>query len=62
MSRLTSSSGRLHLADALDHQERQRRDAREALADMVADTQAMGDYDLDPDEVRQELRIARAEG
>ncbi len=53
---------RLYLADVLEYQRRQRRDAREALSDMVSDTQAMGDYDLDPEEVRQELRNARAEG
>lgn len=53
---------RLYLADVLEYQRRQRRDAREALSDMVSDAQAMGDYDLDPDEVRQALAGVRSEG
>ena len=53
---------RLYLADVLAYQRRQRSNAREALSDMVSDSQAMGDYELDPDEVRQELRTVRSQG
>lgn len=53
---------RLYLADVLAYQRRQCRNAREALSDMVSDSQAMGDYELDPDEVRQELRAVRSQG
>lgn len=53
---------RLYLADVLAYQRRQRSNAREALSDMVSDSQAMGDYELDPDEVRQELRAVRSQG
>lgn len=53
---------RLYLADVLEYQKRQRHVAQEALSDMVADSQAMGDYDIDPAEMRQELAVAPSKG
>ena len=52
---------RLFLTDVLEFRERQRRTANEALSDMVADAQAMGDYDQDPAEVRQVLQELRTQ-
>ena len=52
---------RLYLSDVLEYQKRQRRASDEALADMVADAQAMGAYDDDPAEVREALAAVRAE-
>lgn len=51
---------RLYLDDVLEFQRRQRRKAREALSDMVADAQAMGAYDEDPAEVQKVLKAVRA--
>ena len=51
---------RLLLSDVLEYRERQRRCANEALADMVADGQAMGAYDIDPAEARRALARIRA--
>ncbi|MBE6475748.1 MAG: helix-turn-helix domain-containing protein [Actinomyces succiniciruminis] len=51
---------RLYLVDVLEFQRRQRRKAREALSDMVADAQAMGAYDEDPAEVQEALKAVRA--
>lgn len=50
---------RVLLADVLDYQQRQRRQASEALADMVADSQHFGDYDDDPAAVRDALARVR---
>jgi excisionase/xis, DNA-binding len=50
---------RVLLADVLDYQQRQRRRASEALADMVADSQHFGDYDDDPAAVRDALTRVR---
>ena len=52
---------RLFLTDVLEFRERQRRAANEALSDMMADAQAMGDYDQDPAEVRQVLQELRTQ-
>ena len=52
---------RLFLTDVLEFRERQRRAASEALSDMVADAQAMGDYDDDPAEARKVLRDLRSQ-
>ncbi|WP_341858237.1 helix-turn-helix domain-containing protein [Actinomyces timonensis] len=50
---------RVLLADVLDYQARQRRQAHEALSDMVADSQYFGDYDEDPAALREALGHAR---
>lgn len=50
---------RVLLEDVLDYQERQRRQASEALSDMVADAQHFGDYDDDPAAVQEALDHAR---
>lgn len=50
---------RVLLTDVLDYQKRQRRRAAEALSDMVADSQHFGDYDVDPETVREALAHAR---
>ena len=52
---------RLFLTDVLEFRERQRRAANEALSDMMADAQAMRDYDQDPAEVRQVLQELRTQ-
>ena len=52
---------RLFLTDVLEFRERQRRAANEALSDIVADAQAMGDYDEDPAEARKVLRDLRSQ-
>lgn len=50
---------RVLLADVLDYQARQRRQAHEALSDMVADSQYFRDYDEDPAALREALGHAR---
>lgn len=52
---------RVLLADVLEYQQRQRREANEALSDMVADSQHFEDYDVDPATVREALKRARRE-
>ncbi|MBI1759304.1 MAG: helix-turn-helix domain-containing protein [Actinobacteria bacterium] len=51
---------RLRLVDVLEHQDRQRRHAEQALSDMVADSELLGLYDNDPQAVREALAHARA--
>lgn len=51
---------KVKLVDLLAYRERQRRQAEQALADMVADTERLGLYDSDPDAARQALSAARA--
>lgn len=50
---------RVRMDDLLEYQERQRAAADEALTDMVADSEYLGDYDLDPTEVGRALEAAR---
>lgn len=50
---------KVRLADLLEYRQRQRRQAEMALADMVADTERLDLYDLDPDEVASALKSAR---
>lgn len=50
---------RVYLQDVLQYQERQRRAAHEALSDMVADAQMLGDYDDDPEEIREIAKQVR---
>jgi len=52
---------KVKLVDLLDYRERQRSQAEQALADMVADTERLGLYDESPDDVREALKAARAE-
>ncbi|MDO4888667.1 MAG: helix-turn-helix domain-containing protein [Actinomycetaceae bacterium] len=46
---------RIYLADLVDYQERQRKVAGQALSDIVADAQAMGDYDDDFSQAQEDL-------
>lgn len=50
---------RVRLDDLLEYRRRQRSAAEFALADMVADTERLGLYDTDPDDVRTALKAAR---
>lgn len=52
---------RVLLKDVLKYRERLRHEADSALSDIVADTQAFGDYDQDPDAVKNALRDSRRE-
>jgi len=52
---------KVKLVDLLDYRERQRSQAEQALADMVADTERLGLYDENPEDVREALKAARAE-
>ena len=52
---------KVKLVDLLDYRERQRSQAEQALADMVADTERLGLYDESPEGVREALKAARAE-
>lgn len=52
---------KVKLVDLLDYRERQRSQAEQALADMVADTERLGLYDESPEDVREALKAARAE-
>ena len=52
---------KVKLVDLLDYRERQRSHAKQALADMVADTERLGLYDENPEDVRAALKAARAE-
>ena len=51
---------RLRLVDVLEHRDRQRRRAEQALSDMVADSERLGLYDDDPQAVQEALAQARA--
>lgn len=50
---------KVRLDDLLEYRRRQRNAAELALADMIADTERLGLYDLDPDETRSATRAAR---
>jgi hypothetical protein len=50
---------KVRLDDLLEYRRRQRHQADLALADMVADTERLGLYDVDPDEVKTALKAAR---
>lgn len=50
---------RVRLDDLLEYRRRQRSAAELALADMIADTERLGLYDADPEDVRAALRAAR---
>lgn len=50
---------KVRLDDLLEYRRRQRHQAELALADMVADTERLGLYDIDPDEVKTALKAAR---
>jgi excisionase family DNA binding protein len=50
---------RVRLNDLLEYRRRQRSAAELALADMIADTERLGLYDADPEEVKAALRAAR---
>jgi excisionase family DNA binding protein len=50
---------KVRLDDLLEYRRRQRHQAELALADMVADTERLGLYDIDPDEVKAALKAAR---
>ena len=52
---------KVKLVDLLDYRERQRSQAEQALADMVADTERLGLYDESPEDIREALKAARAE-
>ncbi|WP_322762627.1 helix-turn-helix domain-containing protein [Frankia sp. Cr2] len=55
---------KVRLDDILEYRRRQRNAAELAFADMVADTERLGLYDISPDETRAALKAARkkAEG
>lgn len=50
---------KVRLADLLEYRDRQRRDAEQALADLVADAEAMGLYDVPVEQTRAAVRDAR---
>lgn len=50
---------KVRLADVLEYRQRQRHQAEMALADMVADTERLDLYDLDPDAITDALKSAR---
>ena len=50
---------RVRLDDLLEYRRRQRTQAELAFADMVADTERLGLYDADPEEVKAALTAAR---
>lgn len=50
---------RVRLDDLLEYRRRQRSAAELALADMIADTERLGLYDTDPEDVQTALRAAR---
>ena len=50
---------RVRLDDLLEYRRRQRSAAELALADMIADTERLGLYDVDPDDVKAALKAAR---
>jgi excisionase family DNA binding protein len=52
---------KVKLVDLLDYRERQRSEAEHALADLVAETERLGFYDENPEELRVALKAARAE-
>jgi excisionase family DNA binding protein len=50
---------KVRLDDLLEYRRRQQSQAELALADMVADTERLGLYDIDPAEVKAALKAAR---
>lgn len=50
---------RVRMDDLMEYRRRQRQAADQALSDMVADSQRLGLYDQDPEQVRQALGHAR---
>ena len=52
----------LCLTDVLEYQKRQRRAADEALSDIVADAQAVSEYDVDPEEYLKAAKEVRRGG
>src|SRR6266699_5320958 len=50
---------KVRLDDLLEYRRRQRNQAELAFADMVADTERLGLYDADPEEVKAALKAAR---
>ncbi|ONH26198.1 hypothetical protein [Pseudofrankia asymbiotica] len=50
---------KVRLDDLLEYRRRQRNAAELAFADMVADTERLGLYDTDSDEIRAVLKAAR---
>jgi len=50
---------KVRLNDLLEYRRRQRNAAELAFADMIADTERLGLYDVDPDETRTALKSAR---
>jgi excisionase family DNA binding protein len=50
---------KVRLDDLLDYRRRQRSQAEVALADMIADAERLGLYDVDPAEMRAALKAAR---
>ena len=49
----------MRLDDLLEYRRRQRSAAELALADMIADTERLGLYDTDREDVKTALRAAR---
>lgn len=50
---------RVRMDDLTEYRRRQRHEADHALSDMVADSQRLGLYDQDPEQIRQALAHAR---
>src|SRR5215475_2406355 len=50
---------KVRLDDLLEYRRRQREAAELAFADMIADTERLGLYDVDPDDARAALKAAR---
>lgn len=50
---------RVRLDDLLEYRRRQRSAADLALADMIADTERLGLYDADPEDVKAALKATR---
>lgn len=55
----TSRHRKVRLDDLLEYRKRQRSQAERAFADMIADTERLGLYDVDPAQVRAALKGAR---
>jgi|HubBroStandDraft_1064217.scaffolds.fasta_scaffold147926_2 excisionase family DNA binding protein len=54
-----SSHRKVRLDDLLEYRRRQRSQAEQAFAEMIADTERLGLYDADPAEVKAALKAAR---
>ena len=53
---------KVRLSDLVEYRRRQRQIADRALTDMVADTERLGLYDMDPEDVRRALKSSRRHG